>query len=436
MSQPPRSLPRPSVRAWGEALAVVVAALAAMGAVGALGLWAAGAADLPSGAFPAVLAATVASAVGGTVELTGAAGVFGRTGATLAAVPLSVTVAGALAAGAALLRPPRHGPPSGAAELPARAARAAVLWLLALLPVTHAARHTFHVSLGDSLLDELGAVLGAEPTVGFHADVGTTLGWGLVWLLAVCAVAVCVTRRTPLPAPLLRLRDAAGPAVRAVAGLLLGYVLLGLVVGVVVLCTRGHAVRTVAVLLLGLPNLAWLALGVGLGGAWEGSVPGGGIGLPMPRALAAVLSEGGGGDATVDLASLSRHDDRTWVLVAVAALALATVGWLTARAFPAPLWRQGVGLAVALAAGLWAAGAATGLSARYGLSLLGIGDLDAFGHEVRLHALLPRLFGLGALWGLVAGLLGGALARVGPGGVRRGGKHDGGTGGTGRTDPD
>ncbi|MBH1937885.1 hypothetical protein I5Q34_27055 [Streptomyces sp. AV19] len=415
MNRPAGSLPRPSARAWAEALAVVVAALAAMGAVGALGLWAAGAAGLPSGAFPAVLAATVAAAVGGTVELTGGAGVFGRTGATLEAVPLSVTLAGALAAGAALLRPPRHGPPSGPADLPARAARAAVLWLLALLPVTWAARHTFRVSLGDSLLDELGAALGARPTVGFRADVGATLGWGLVWLLAVCAVAVCVSRRTPLPAPLLRLRDAAGPAVRAVAALLLVYVLLGLVVGVAVLCTRGHAVRTMAVLLLGLPNLAWLALGVGLGGAWEGSVPGGGIGLPMPGALAAVLREGGGG-ATVDLASLSRHDGRAWVLVAVAVLALAAAGFLTARAFPAPLWWQGVRLAVALAAGLWAAGAATGLSARYGLSLLGIGDLDAFGHEVRLHALLPRLSGLGALWGLVAGLLGGVVA----GGVRGG----------------
>ncbi|GAA0421024.1 streptophobe family protein [Streptomyces luteireticuli] len=419
MSQLSGSLPRPSARAWAEALTVVVAALAAMGAVGALGLWAAGAADLPSGAFPAVLAATVAAAVGGTVDVTGGAGVLGRTGATLAAVPLSVTLAGALAAGAALLRPPRHGPPSGPAELPARAARAAVLWLLALLPVARAARHTFRIGLGSSLLDELGAALGAEPTVGFRADVGATLGWGLVWLLVVCAVAVCVSGRTPLPAPLLRLRAVAGPAVRAVAGLLLGYVLLGLVVGVVVLCTRGHTARTAAVLLLGLPNLAWLALGVGLGGAWKGSVPGGGIGLPMPRALAAVLQEGGG-EATVDLTSLSRHDGRTWVLVAVAAVALVAAGFLTARAFPAPLWWQGVRLAVVLALGLWAAGAATGLSARYGLSLLGIGELDAFGHEVRLYALLPRLTGLGALWGLAAGLLGGVLARVVPAGTTRG----------------
>ncbi|KNB53942.1 streptophobe family protein [Streptomyces caatingaensis] len=429
---PPTPLLRPSPRAWAEALAVVAAALAAMGAVAALGLWAAGAAGLPSGAFPAVLAATVASAVGGTVEVTAGAGLLGRTGATLAAVPLSVTLAGALAAGAALLRPPRHGPPSGPAELPARAARATVLWLLALLGIARAGRHTFRVGLGSSLLDELGEVLGAQPTAGFRADVGTTLGWGLVWLLAVSAVAVCVSRRTPLPAPLMRLREAAGPAVRAVSGLLLGYVLLGLAVGLAVPAAHGHPARTAAVLLLGLPNLAWLALGVGLGGAWEGGVPGAGIGLPVPPALAAVLREGGGADATVDLASLSRHDGRAWVLVAVAAVALAAAGFLTARAFPAPLWRQGVRLAVGLAAGLWAAGAATGLSARYGLSLLGIGELGTFGQAVRLRALLPRLCGLGALWGLVAGVLGGLAARVVPGGGRGGRMRGTGPGRPGR----
>lgn len=50
----------------------------------------------------------------------------------------------------------------------------------------------------------------------------------------------------------------------------MAYVVLGLVIGLVVLVTRGHPAETCAVLLLGLPNLAWLALTLGLGASWEG----------------------------------------------------------------------------------------------------------------------------------------------------------------------
>ncbi|CAM5340418.1 hypothetical protein STANM309S_06653 [Streptomyces tanashiensis] len=52
--------------------------------------------------------------------------------------------------------------------------------------------------------------------------------------------------------------------------LLLAYVVVGLVIGIVVAATKGHAATTLAVLLLGLPNITWLALGVGIGGSWEG----------------------------------------------------------------------------------------------------------------------------------------------------------------------
>ncbi|WP_312018578.1 streptophobe family protein [Streptomyces sp. I05A-00742] len=413
MSQLSRSRPRESARAWAEAFGAVAAAVAAMVVTAALGLWAAGADDLPSGAFPGVLAATVVAGVGGTVELTGGAGAFGRTGATLAVVPLSVTLSGALAAAAALLLPLRHGPAPDGRELLARAARTAVLWVLALLPFALTAHHTFRISLGDSLLDELGDALGVQPEAGFRTDVPATLARGLLWLVVLYVVIVLAARRTPLPPPLRRVQEAVRPPVRAVVGLLLGYVLLGLVVGVVTLITRGHSAETAAVLLLGLPNLAWMALGVGLGGAWDGRVPDS-IGLPVPHALAAVLREPGGGSATVDLASLGRYDDRAWVLVVVAALALAATGFLMARRFPAPWWRQAVRLAPALAVALVAAGLLTRISARYGLSLIGLGELDAFGGEVRLRPRLPLLLGLGALWGLVAGALGGVLARVSP----------------------
>ncbi len=62
------------------------------------------------------------------------------------------------------------------------------------------------------------------------------------------------------------------------------------------------------------------------------------------------------------------------------------------------------------------------VSAHYGLSLLGIGDLggDLTG-ELLLRPRVWQAVGLGALWGLAAGFLGGLLARP----VRRGGSVDG-----------
>ncbi|NEA45038.1 hypothetical protein G3I35_01710, partial [Streptomyces sp. SID10815] len=78
----------------------VVGAMAAMGVVAALGLWAAGAADLPDDAFWRVVAATMVTAVGGSMELSGDAGALARTHAGVTVLPLSVTLTGALLVGA------------------------------------------------------------------------------------------------------------------------------------------------------------------------------------------------------------------------------------------------------------------------------------------------------------------------------------------------
>jgi hypothetical protein len=57
-------------------------------------------------------------------------------------------------------------------------------------------------------------------------------------------------------------------------------------------------------------------------------------------------------------------------------------------------------------------GLATRISAHYGLSLIGIGDLGGgLGGEVSLEPHLFRLVGVAALWGLVTGFLGSRLAR-------------------------
>ncbi|MGK5729824.1 streptophobe family protein [Streptomyces sp. URMC 124] len=411
MSQPPGSAPS-FVRVWWDAFAAVAAAVAAMFAVAALGLWAAGADGLP-GAFPSVTAATVVSAVGGTVELTGSAGVLGRTGAALDVVPLSVTLAGAITLAVVFLRPLRHHAVAGGRDLLARVARTAVLWLIALLLIALGARHTFRIDLGDSLLGDIGEVLDVSPGVGFRAAVGPTLGYGLLWLLVLLAVAVAASRKTPLPSRLLRFQDPVRPAAFAVLALLLGYVVLGLLVGLVAAVTRGDPAGTMAAILLGLPNLAWIALGLGLGGSWEGRVPGQSLGLPLPKALTAVLREGGEGSSTVTVSSLAQHDGRAWLLVVVAAIALLAAGFLLAVRSPATMrpWEHALQMGVALALTLFVVGTLTRISARVGLSLLGIGDLSSFGGEVTLRPHLLTLTGVGLLWGIVAGYLGSLLSR-------------------------
>lgn len=56
-------------------------------------------------------------------------------------------------------------------------------------------------------------------------------------------------------------------------------------------------------------------------------------------------------------------------------------------------------------------GLTAAVSARYGLSLLGIGDLGGgLGGEVSLRPKLWTALGIAFLWGLVAGFLGGLAA--------------------------
>lgn len=134
---------------WPQALVTALGTLVAMAVVAALGLWAAGATDLPDNAFPRVVAATVVTAVGGSLELSGDAGELAETRAGLTVVPLSVTLVGALSLAAGFLRPLRRRAVVGGGELAGWAGRIAVPWLLALTALALAARQTFAVSLGE-----------------------------------------------------------------------------------------------------------------------------------------------------------------------------------------------------------------------------------------------------------------------------------------------
>ncbi|WP_328890646.1 streptophobe family protein [Streptomyces sp. NBC_00316] len=407
-SEPGRT-PRPA-HGWGDALLTVLAGLVVMAVTAALGLWAAGAADLPGGAFPHVVAAVVVMAAGGSVALSGNAGDLARTHAEISVLPLSVTLAGALVMAAGFLRPLRHRAVADARELAGWAARVAVLWALVLIGLSFLAGERFDIPLQDAGEAAVGDLLGASPEVGFRTDVLLTLVLGLVWLAGILVLALLVSRSAPLPARLVRVQETVRPPAFAMVALLLGYVLVGLVVALVVAATRGHPAQTFAVILLGLPNLVWPAYTLGLGASWEGRADGP-FGLPMPQLLDSVLRTPD--ISTVDVATLADRDGRAWWLVVAAALFTLAAAFLMAVRSPARMrpWQHAVHMAVALVLTVLTICLVARVSAHYGLSLLGIGDLGGgLGAEVTLRPRLWSALAIAALWGLVTGFLGGVLA--------------------------
>lgn len=395
---------------WGDALVTVLAGLVAMAVTASLGLWAAGASGLPDGAFPHVVAAVVVMAAGGTVDLAGDAGDLARTHADLSAWPLSVTLAGTLVIAAGFLRPLRHRAVAGTRELAGWAARVATLWALVLIGLSLLARRTFAVTVGGPTGTVIGDVLDASPRVGFRADVLLTLVLGLIWLAGVLVLALLVSRAAPLPARLVRFQEPVRPAAYAMVALLLAYVVLGLVVGLVAAATRGHPAETFAVILLGLPNLVWLSCTLGLGASWEGKADGP-FALPVPQVLDSVLRTPD--ISTLDVTTLAEADARSWWLVVVAAALTLSAAFLMAIRSPArmPPRQHAVHMAVALVLTVLTICLTARISAHYGLSLLGIGDMDGgLGGEVILRPHLGSALALAALWGLVTGFLGSLLA--------------------------
>ncbi|WOX16832.1 streptophobe family protein [Streptomyces sp. N50] len=396
---------------WLQALGTVLAGVLSMALVSALGLWAAGATDLPDGAFPRVVTATVVTAVGGTLKLTGNAGSLADTKAGLTVIPLSVTLTGALTTAAGFLRPLRHRAVASAAELAGWAARVAVLWLLALIGLALGARQKFSISLGTGTLGDIGDLLGTSPEVGFEADMAQTVLFGLLWLAGVLILALLVSPGAPLPARLLRFHASVRPAAFAVVALLLTYVALGVVLALVVAATRGEAAQTFALILLGMPNLVWLALTIGLGATWNGRVDGP-FGLPVPRLLNEVLRTPD--VSTLNLRSLAAHDNGVWWLLVVNAVLLLSAAFLMAARSPARVraWQHAVHLAIAFALAVLMICLIGRISAHYGLSLLGIGDVGGgLSGDLFLKPEVWSAVGLAAVWGLVAGFLGALLAR-------------------------
>ncbi|MFI7141494.1 streptophobe family protein [Streptomyces massasporeus] len=396
---------------WAHALVTVLGGLLAMALVSALGLWAAGAADLPDGSFAPVVAATMVTAVGGTVKIAGGAGDLAETRAGLTVIPLSVTLTGALVIAWGFLRPLRHRAVAGATELAGWAGRVAALWLLALIGLTLAARHTFEISLGDNTLGDLGDLFGASPQIGFTTDVALSVFVGVVWLAGVLVLALLVSRGAPLPAGLLRFQASVRPAAYAMVSLLLACVVIGVVVALIVAATKGQARETFAVILLGIPNLVWLALTIGLGATWNGRVEGP-FGLPMPHVLDEVLRTPDVSE--VNLRTLAENDGRAWLLLVVDVVLLLAAAFVMAARSPARVraWQHAVHMAVALGLTVFMICLVGRISTHFGLSVLGIGDLGGgLGGELFLRPKLWGAVGLAVPWGLVTGFAGALLAR-------------------------
>ncbi|PCG82116.1 hypothetical protein CIB93_31600 [Streptomyces sp. WZ.A104] len=395
---------------WRDALVAVLPGVLAMLATAALGLWAAGAAGLPGGAFPAVVAAVVVMAAGGSVGLSGDTGPLVGTQADLSVLPLSVTLVGALLVARGFLRPLRHRAVAGTRELAGWAGRVAALWIVALIVLSLVARHTFTLSADELTGSGAGDLLGGSPKVGFRAEIPLTLVFGLLWLAGVLVLALLVSRRAPLPPRLVRFQEPVRPAAFAMVVLLLVCVALGVVAGLVVMITHGHPAETAAVILLGLPNLVWLAFTLGLGASWEGKVEGP-FGLPMPQVLDTVLRTPD--LSTLNLTTLAAQDGRVRWLVAAATLLLLGAAFLMAARSPARmrLWQHAVHMAAALSLTVLFICLTARVSAHYGLSLMGLGDLGGgLGGEVSLRPQPWTALGLAVLWGLVTGFLGGLAA--------------------------
>ncbi|MER5275034.1 streptophobe family protein [Streptomyces sp. NPDC002809] len=395
---------------WGDALLTVLAGLVVMCVTAALGLWAAGAAELPGGSFPRVVAAVVVMAAGGSVALSGNAGELARTHADISALPLSVTLVGALVLAAGFLRPLRHRAVATSRELAGWAGRIALLWALVLIGLSLLARQTFDVSAADPTGGLIGDVLDASPQVGFRAEIPLTAVLGLLWPAGVLVLALLVSRGAPLPVRLVRFQESVRPAAYAMVALLLAYVLVGLVIALVVVVTRGQPAETFAVILLGLPNLVWLVFTLSLGASWEGKVDGP-FGLPMPQVLDSVLRTPD--ISTLNISTLAEQDGRVWWCVVAAALFTLAAAFLMAARSPARMrpWQHSLHMAAALVLTVLTVCLLVRISAHYGLSLLGLGDLGGgLGGEVLLRPRLWGALGLAVLWGLVTGFLGGLLA--------------------------
>ncbi|MEY2231862.1 streptophobe family protein [Streptomyces sp. BF23-30] len=413
---------------WGDVLLSSVAAvgwsLIVMAAVAGLGLHLLGAdaagAGATEGSLGAMTAAAVVLAIGGTVTPSGDVSVLGVVGTgaetSLDVMPLGVSLAGALVLALLFLRSLRAG--AGHGETAARVVVLAVLFVATAgglawvghdvvtldgtlpLPQTPAKVEIPGIGdIGGLLPDRIGDLIETRTRVGFSVELGPTLLGAGVWVLAVLALALLVSRRGPAAAARLR------PVVSAVVAMLLVAVAAGWAAAVWAALGDDHPRRVLGGALLGAPNGSWLGVLLGLFVPVRGRVTGAPARLlpdPLDDLVAVPARE------PVTVARLAEYDGRVWLLVAAAALLLLYAGVLAAVRTPGRgvlgcAARLSAATGVALAVLVWL----TGFSAGASLAVPGVDAVDA---GVELRGDIPYALLLGALWGAVAGAAGAALA--------------------------
>ncbi|WP_030773089.1 MULTISPECIES: streptophobe family protein [unclassified Streptomyces] len=424
---------------WGDVLLSAVAAvgwsLIVMAGVAGLGLHLLGADAAGAGAYAgagagayagategslgAMTAAAVVLAVGGTVTPSGDVSVLGVTGTgaetSLDVMPLGVSLAGALVLALLFLRSLRAG--AGHGETVARVAVLAALFVATAgglawaghdvvtldgtLPLPRTPARVEIPGIGDIgglLPDRVGDLIETRTRVGFSVELGPTLLGAGLWVLAVLALALLVSRRGPAAAARLR------PVVSAVVAMLLVAVAAGWAAAVWAALGDDHPRRVLGGALLGAPNGSWLGVLLGLFVPVRGRVTGAPARL-LPDPLDDLVA--GPAREPVTVARLTEYDERIWLLVAGAALLLLYAGVLAAVRTPGRgvlgcAARLSAATGVALAVLVWL----TRFSAGASLAVPGVDAMDA---GVELRGDVPYALLLGALWGAAAGAAGAAL---------------------------
>ncbi|MGW9209221.1 streptophobe family protein [Embleya sp. NPDC055664] len=436
---PPPARPAAGPASWGglapwlHAFGAVLAAFGAMAAAAWLGLWLLGADDLGSGTMPALVAAVVALAVGGTVDLKGTEksgtgdDILSRlTGDVSLAqgsgkvdiMLLGIGLIGALVLGWLFLRPLRHRLVIGTLDLVVHGVRVLVFTMAALGVVATTGKHTLPIEqfvsrVGGAKAQDLMNIFSLGAAARFETDVTGTLAFGALWLLITLTVAVGVSVRGPLPVKWLRHRAVLRPPVAGVLAVLIAAVVAGVVGTPFVAASAPAPKRMIGGMFFALPNAVWLLASLGLGIPWKATTTdptGGGFSFGLPGPLGKLVKASAGDGLPIRIDRLAELDSRAWFVPLFSALLLLLGGTLMALRAPASVrphqhaWR----FAVALAGGLLVIAYLMQLQLKVAVSVFG--GVVSPGASVSLHADYLWTVLLGLLWGACAGFVGGALA--------------------------
>jgi hypothetical protein len=248
--------------------------------------------------------------------------------------------------------------------------------------------------LVDVLLSYVGTGSG---DASIHADVPTTLGFGVLTVIVVLVIAGILGLRDLRPVRVERVREVVAGPLGAVMTLFVASMAVVLVVAIVLLARGTSLSGDVSVLWRGafvlvflqLPNIAATALAFG-------------IGVPVDLTVGQLFGGSAATSQSAGVFDLAGHDGVYWLWPLIALLLMVGTGYLAGRW--SPVTAGGRSLAPVLGAVLPVMLLLVALVTR---STPGLGGLTGL---VDAHFDFPMTLVLGAAWGLGAGLLGMLMA--------------------------